>query len=77
MSKKLIGLIFFFFPLLSYGTDIASQENSQIGRYQIIAHDTGCLYLLDTTNGYVWRSTCKGFCLYHDTWVLQIANFDN
>lgn len=79
MSKKLLFLFFTIFPLLSYGTDFTPQENSQIGRYQIVSHESGRLYLLDTTTGHVWKSVNRHnhWGLDHDTWVSQITAIED
>lgn len=80
MSKKILFLFLTFFPLFSYGLDGVPQENSQIGRYQIVSHGKyDILFLLDTTTGHVWRSKSRNGELFSwdDTWVLQIKDFQD
>ena len=72
MSKKMLVLFLVLFPFLSYGATLDSQENSQIGRYQLVSSDrSGYLFLLDTATGHVWRST---WGLSYDTWRLHMTN---
>ena len=62
-------------PVLGYAQTAAQNpETTQIGRYQMISHPSGGLYLLDTSTGQVWKSTLKDNFYYHDVWELQIAN---
>ncbi len=74
MSKKIVFLFCLFAPLFSYAAEIAPQKK-EVGRYQMVSHDTGHLYLLDTATGQVWRSETMQDWYYHDTWVPQITSF--
>lgn len=75
MSKKLLFLSCLFAPLFSYGTDVPLEKNTEIGRYQMVSHNSGRLYLLDTATGQVWRSENMQDWFYYDTWIPQITNF--
>lgn len=77
MFKKFIFLsLCFFSPLMAQSTPTTidiEQENLQIGRYQMVISRSATLYLLDTTTGFVWKSTNENTWLTHDSWELLIA----
>lgn len=80
-NKFLFLSLCFFSPILANGISIPDRANSEVGRYQMVGVETpgggAQLYLLDTTNGYVWKSARQNNWVQHDKWELQIANPPN
>lgn len=76
MKNKFLTLVLCtFLPAMAI-TAAQDPTTSQIGRYQMVAHEANGnvnLWLVDTATGYVWRSDRKNSWVLHDTWVLQIA----
>lgn len=79
MFKKLFFLsLCLTLPLLGERRAVAQNENTQIGRYQMVVVSTDLdgshkLYLLDTTTGCVWKSALKKNWYEHDAWEPQIV----
>ena len=60
-----------FFPLIA-----EEAINSQVGKYQMMTvgiKGAHYLYLLDTTNGCIWRAVGKNSWTEFDTWELYIS----
>lgn len=62
-------------PCFSDSSTLSEKEHPQIGRYQIVyGNEKDKLYILDTTNGQVWRSEGRYMPYGKDNhWELHIA----